>query len=127
MGDMAYVVTAGAQRGEEFDGNRSSNVNLHGNRYWKRNQPNLPVGEHDRGSQQYTVNRSRCSDRRVRYGYAWPERIDHRFDQNSRQPCSNSRQEKIHIETMRAPCALQIRAEHPQEKHVEQDVQDSIV
>ena len=54
-------------------------------------------------------------------------RIEQRLHQDVDQPGANPRQEKIDVESMRAPGALQVRAEHPQEQHVEQDVPDAVV
>src|SRR5580704_6507762 len=123
---MADVVAACTQGHEKFNRDGPSDVNFHGNLNWKWNQPNLPVREHNCSCQQHTVDRPRRSNGGNCYRQSRAMWIEECFHQDVDEPRANSCQEEIDVEPMRAPGPLQIRSEHPQEQHVEEDVQDTI-
>ncbi len=51
--------------------------------------------------------------------------IEQRLHQDVDAPRADSRHEEKYVKAMRAPRALQVRTEHPQEQHIEQQVQDA--
>src|SRR3981189_116898 len=51
--------------------------------------------------------------------------IEQRLHQDVDAPRPDSRHEEKYVESMSAPRALQVRTEHPEEQHVEQQVQDA--
>ena len=125
--NVAYVVAASPQRREKFNGDGSGHVILHGDGHGKWNQPHLPVGKNHGCGKHDSVNSSRRSNGGNRHRYPGAVGIEQRLDQDVDATGAYSRQEKINVKTVGAPGALQVRAKHPKEEHVEQQVPDAAV
>jgi hypothetical protein len=113
-----------AQRHVDGNKNESDHEVLGFNRERERKQHDLAIGVDDAERQQYPVDPPGRSDRRNR----WIETEQTGVRDGDCDECRADDAEEIELEeALRAPVHLELRTEHPEREHVEQDVTEAIM
>ncbi len=122
MAEVADSIASGSQGEEELDGGHGGNERPHGDHDGEREDPNAPIRKEDGIRDEDAIN---CAGRADGWSVAGQMSPNHGegLNQNRNQSGANSAQEKIIQKAVCAPSLLQFAAKHPQEEHVDEQME----